>query len=91
MTAGGQIIENPCSFFGSARRIWPLGPGSVGWRAVLRWAGVVLLLALAWVGVLAVYTLLCTLPVLWIPWAIVTLRRRHFVYDSRRYGRTVSR
>lgn len=83
------IIQNPVSLTGAARRIWPLGHGSEGWRAVLRWAGVVALVILAWAGVLAVYLGLSFIPVLWIGWAFWTLRRRHFVYDERRYGRRI--
>jgi hypothetical protein len=39
--------------------------------------------------VLAVYAFLCVLPFLWIGWGIYTLRRRHFVYDARRYGKPI--
>jgi hypothetical protein len=84
-----QIVQNPVSLIGSAKRIWPAGYGSEGWRAVLRWTGVVLLVTLAWVGVLAVYLGLCFLPVLWIVWGIWTMRRRHFIYDRRRYGQRI--
>ena len=79
----GQIIQNPCSIIGAARRIWPLGQGSHGWRSAARRTGVTLLLLFAWVG------LLCVIPVAWIVWAMWTLRRRHFIYDERRYGRPI--
>jgi hypothetical protein len=84
------IVENPCSIIGAAKRIWPLGRGSHGWVSAARWTGVTVLLLLAWILVLAVYLLLCVIPVVWIGWAIYTLRRRHFVYDQRRYGRPIS-
>jgi hypothetical protein len=84
------ITQNPCSIIGAAKRIWPLGYGSHGWRAIARWAGVGVLLLLAWAIVLAVYAGLCIIPVLWIGWAFWTLRRRHFVYDQRRYGRAIA-
>jgi hypothetical protein len=83
------IIQNPVSIIGAARRIWPLGRGSYGWRSAARWTGAALLPLCAWICVLAVYALLCVLPILWIPWGIYTLRRRHFVYDARRYGKPI--
>jgi hypothetical protein len=83
------IVQNPVSIIGAARRIWPLGRGSHGWRAALRRTAAALLLLVSWVLVLAVYLLLCVIPVLWIGWGIYTLRRRHFVYDARRYGKPI--
>lgn len=84
-----QITQNPVSIIGAAKRIVPLGYGSHGWASAARWTGAVLLLLTAWIIVLFVYALLCVIPVLWIPWAIWTLRRRHFVYDARRYGQPI--
>jgi hypothetical protein len=84
------IVENPVSFIGSAKRIWPLGRGSLGWVSAARWTGTTVLLILAWVLVLAVYLALCVIPFLWIGWAVYTIRRRHFIYDQRRYGRPIA-
>lgn len=89
-TASRGIVENPVSWTGSGRRIWPLGRGSHGWLAVLRWTGVVLLVILAWAGVLLWYAFLTFIPVLWFGWAFYTLRRRHFIYDQRRFGRAIA-
>jgi hypothetical protein len=83
------VTQNPVSFIGATKRLWPLGRGSAGWVAVARWTGVGSLILLAWVGVLVVYTTLTALPVLWIGWAVYTIRRRHFIYDRRRYGRRI--
>jgi hypothetical protein len=85
-----QIIQNPVSFIGSARRIWGLGYGSRGWVAALRWTGTVLLVLLAWIGVLAWYALLTAFGLFpWLFWGIWTVRRRHFIYDARRHGRPI--
>lgn len=87
--APGRILQNPVSLIGSARRIWPLSRGSAGWLAALRRAGVALLVLLAWLLVLAWYAVMISVPILWLPWWIWTTRRRHFVYDARRYGRHI--
>jgi hypothetical protein len=84
-----QIIENPVSMTGSAKRIWPLGRGSHGWVAGARRTGVALLLVLVWVLVLAWYVIVVLFPLLWIAWPVYTLRRRHFIYDARRYGQPI--
>jgi hypothetical protein len=86
-----QIVQNPVSVIGAAKRIWPHGHGSHGWRSAARRTGITLLLLLAWIGVLTVYLALCIIPVLWIGWAMWTLRRRHFVYDARRYGHPIGK
>jgi hypothetical protein len=83
------ITQNPVSIIGAAKRVWPLGHGSEGWRAAARWTGTGTLLLLAWLGVLAWYAVMTLAPVLWIGWAVWTVRRRHFVYDQRRYGRPI--
>jgi hypothetical protein len=41
------IVQNPASIIGAARRIWPLGYGSHGWRSAARWTGAALLLLCA--------------------------------------------
>ena len=51
----GQILQNPVSLIGATRRLWPIGYGPAGWRAVLGWTGVVLLLLVAYAVVLAWY------------------------------------
>lgn len=83
------ILQNPVSLIGSAKRIWPLGYGSHGWVAMIRWLGVTLLVLLAWVGVLAWYVFMTGFGILWIIWGVWTLRRRHFVYDARRYRKMI--
>jgi hypothetical protein len=85
------ILQNPVSLIGATKRIYPLGYGSHGWLSYLRWTGVVMLVILAWAGVLSVYLSLSFIPVLWIGWFIYTTRRRHFIYDQRRYRREIGR
>jgi hypothetical protein len=77
-----DILQNPVSLIGSAKRIIPLGGKAHGWLAVATRTGVILLLILAWAGVLLWYVLLCV-PLFfgWVPWAIWTLNRRHHIHD----------
>jgi hypothetical protein len=82
MSTREPILQNPVSFIGSVKRITPLGDRVRGWPAVFGWTGVILLVILAWIGVLAWYLLLCV-PLFagWVPWTIWTLNRRHHVHD----------
>lgn len=73
-----KIIQNPCSIIGSYKRIVPLmgdtWPSKLGFSALI---GVV------WLGVLMVYGFLTGFLILWIPWMIVTLSRRHTIHRAR--------
>jgi len=80
----GMILQNPFSLIGATKRVIPYGPTGRGWWAVLTWTVTILALILAWAVVLAWYALLTGFAVLWIPWGIYTLNRRHHIHDQLR-------
>lgn len=81
-----DILQNPCSLIGSTKRIVRLFRdfGLEGWKVWLGWTASALLLLIAWALVLIVYAFLTGFAILWIPWAIWTLNRRHHIHADRR-------
>jgi hypothetical protein len=78
-------LQTPVSFIGGTTRVARLwASNQTGWPLLARRVGVVLLMLGAWLLSALFYTVMLGFAILFIPWTIYTLNRRHHIHDARR-------
>jgi uncharacterized membrane protein len=78
-------LQTPVSFIGGTVRVARLwASDQTGWRRFGRHVGVIVLMLCMWLVSVIFYVIMLGFAILFVPWTIYTLNRRHHIHDARR-------